>query len=197
MCSGMKVFFIVFNLKKYFETTKMKKENLNLFKGFKGHWELQPDYIRSICGKVSDSINSQIITPEHVRLFVLNHYIFSDEVFKWSSLKPDDIIKNSELYSKKGYEIDKQFIVDVTEKLRPKTVFEKLSPVHDRLYKINPDGKNYLYELVINNYIRPPIFAIMYKNGVFILNESKLDERMFRFVKAMKQITQHINSEEQ
>lgn len=146
MCSGMKIFFLVFNLKKFFEKSKMKKENLNLFKGFKGHWDLQPNYIKSICGGISDSVNSQIITIEHVRLFVLNHYVFSDDIFKWASLKTSDIIKNSELYSTKRYETDKKFIVDVIEKLRPKTVFEKLSPVHDRLYKINQDGKNYLYD---------------------------------------------------
>jgi hypothetical protein len=196
MCSGMKVFFVVFNLKKFFEKSKMKKEKLNLLKGFKGHWDLQPSYIKTICGGISDSINSQIITLEHVRLFVLNHYVFNDDVFKWSNLKTNAIVKNADIYSQKRYERDKQFIVDVMEKLKPKTVFEKLAPIHDKLYKINPDGKNYLYELVINKYVGPPIFAIMYKNGVFTLDESKLDERMFRFVKATKQITNSINSEE-
>lgn len=192
MCTGMKVFFLVFNIKKYFEKTKMKRENINVLKGFKGHWDLQPNYIKSICGNISDYINSQIITLEAVRLFTINHYIFCDDDFKWSNLKVDDIRKNFEVFSAYQYEKDERFITDVKEQMRPKTVFEKLAPVHDRLYKINPNGKNYLYELVINRYINPKFFAAMQNDKVFILDESKLDERMIRFVKATKQIKYQI-----
>ena len=47
----------------------------------------------------------------------------------------------------------------------------------------------------INKIVGPPIFAHLYKKGVFTLDESKLDERMLRFVKAVKQIT-NTNKEE-
>lgn len=194
MCTGMQVFFLIFNHKKYFEKSKMKKDIVDI-NGYAPHWEKQPKFIQSICGNISDSINSQIISFENVRMFILNHYIFSDEQLTWSQLKVDDIIEVSELYSRKRYEQDKKFLVDLTEQLKPKTVFEKLAPVRDKLYKINADGKNYLYSLVINNYVGPPIFAHLYKKGVFTLDESKLDERMIRFIKAVKQITKN-NKEE-
>lgn len=195
MCTGMQVFFLVFNFKKYFEKSKMKKDDFDYFKGYPPHYEAQPKYIKLICGNVSDGINSQIISLENVKMFIINHYIFNDDQLRWSSLKVSEIVKISELYSLQRYEKDKKFLVDLAERLKPKTVFEKLTPVHDKLYKINADGKNYLYSLVINNYVGPPIFAHLYKKGVFTLDESKLDERMFRFVKAVKQIT-NTNKEE-
>ena len=155
---------------------------------YKPHWDAQPKMIKSVCGHVSDAINSQLITYEHVRLFILNHYIFSGDKFAWHALKVSDIKKMADLYSKTRYEIDKKFILDLIERTKPKTVFEKLSPEKDKLFKINDDGKNYLYSLVINNYISPLMFAKMYNSNVFILDESKLDTDMFRFIKAAKQI---------
>lgn len=195
MCTGMQVFFLVFNFKKYFEKSKMKKDIIDL-KGYPPHYDAQPKYIKLICGNISDAINSQIVSFENVKMFVLNHYVFNDDQLKWSALKVNDIIKISDLYSQKRYEKDKEFLVDLAERLKPKTVFEKLVSAHEKLYRINDDGKNYLYSLVINNYISPLIFANLYKNNVFILDESKLDARMFKFIKAMKQITHNEDKEE-
>ena len=50
-----------------------------------------------------------------------------------------------------------------------------------------PESRSYT-SLVINNYISPLMFAKMYNSNVFILDESKLDTDMFRFIKAAKQI---------
>lgn len=186
MCKGMQIFFLAFNVKKYFEGT-MKKDTFDYFKGYTPHWEKQPKYIKQICGNISDAVNSQIITIEHVKLFLINHFVFSDEKFKWASLKVDDIIETSYLYSKKRFEKDKKFLMDLSERLKPKTVLEKLSPAHDKLYKINADGKNYLYSLVMNSYISPMIISKLYET-TFILNENELDERMLRFIKAIKQV---------
>ena len=173
----------------------MKKDIIDL-KGYPPHYDAQPKYIKLICGNISDAINSQIVSFENVKMFVLNHYVFNDDQLKWSALKVNDIIKISDLYSQKRYEKDKEFLVDLAERLKPKTVFEKLVSAHEKLYRINDDGKNYLYSLVINNYISPLIFANLYKNNVFILDESKLDARMFKFIKAMKQITHNEDKEE-
>ena len=187
MCTGMTVFFLVFNFKKYFEKSKMTKDDFEYFKGYSPHYEAQPKYIKLVCGNISDAINSQLISLENVRMFIINHYIFNDDQLKWSSLKVDDIIKVSSLYSHERYEKDKKFLVDLAERLKPKTVFEKLTPVHDKLYKINADGKNYLYSLVMNSYISPFIVSMLYKT-TFTLDEPKLDARMLRFIKALKQI---------
>lgn len=187
--TGTEIFFMVFNIKNYFEKSKMKNEKFKIHSGAIVHWGRQPDFVKKICGIISDSINMQFFTKNDVKNFMLLHYAFSDDTFKWTQLKTDDIKKSIDKFHKKNLEIDRNFILEVIEKLRPKTVIEKLNPIHDRLYKINADGKNYLYALVINNYISPITFARMYKENIFKLDESKLDARMLRFIKTMKQIT--------
>lgn len=187
--TGTEIFFMVFNIKTYFEKSKMKNEKFKMYAGSIVHWNRQPDLVRRTCGAISDSINMQFFTKNDVKNFMLLHYAFSDDILKWQTFKADDIKKSIEIFDKKNLIKDRDFILEVIEKLRPKTVMEKLNPIHDRLYKINPDGKNYLYALVINKYIAPITFARMYKDCIFKLDESKLDARMLRFIKTMKQIT--------
>ena len=188
MNTGKDIFFIVFNLKKYFEKSKMKNEEFLIYDGFDGHWEKQPPFIKKICGTISDGLNSQLYTKKDIVNFVLNHYIFSDEKFTWAMLKQDSIKNIRHTYSNKQVKSDKEFLLKVVDRQKSKTVFDKLNPNKNDLYTINKNGESELFLLCINKFVSPLTFAIMHENDVFTIDESVISKKMLRFVKIIKQI---------
>lgn len=186
--SGIDIFFLIHNIKIFFKKINIKDDSIRFSKQYVPIWDKQPPFVKTICCGISDKINSQHITVTDLKLFVFDHFLYNEKLFDWHFLKIDNILETKKLYSAERYNIDKIFFADLMERLKPTNLIERLNDKTKTIFIQNSEGTNEIYGLVINRFVGPRFFAMMYKNQVFSLDESKYDKHMKRFMRSIQQI---------
>jgi len=148
------VFSIIKNTQKMIKTSK----DLDVFKlVFIDWYSKSPEFIIQICKKLYNDLENGYYEPKDIAIFILYDSIFND-VFKYSSLTKENILKVKNIFTKKQLEKDKQFILDVNKKL-------KLNDPLKELFEIKEDGNSIIYELIMKEYITI-IFYIYFQKKV-------------------------------
>jgi len=137
------------------------------------------DYLKNQCKKVYNEIENSRFNYQDFSLFLLHNSIFNTKL-KWADVNTKNINVIKNLYTEAQFIIDQQFILELDKKLN----FKDISVY----FKINRDGRNFVYdELIMKNRVSP-LFYIMLENDVDETSDFKEAEELKKFKRIIKKI---------
>lgn len=149
MNKTLKIFSIFRNCQLFVE----KEKSINLGDiWYHGVYNKQREFVKVKCSEVVKYINNGFFTFGDFKIYLLNHYIFNNKMI-WRDIKISDILISKKIYTKKQLDKDKKFILDLNEKVKFKDI--------NTYYKVNADGSNILYDLILKKYITPIFYVRM------------------------------------
>jgi hypothetical protein len=149
--STLKVFSIFQNCKMLIE--KNKSTNLDGLVNTISY-NRQNVYIKNKCSELYRFINNGFFTFDDLKIYFLNHYIFNEKL-NWKDVKTSEVLTNKKIYTEESLKKDKVFILTLNKKLKLKDI--------NIYYKVNTDGNNILYDLLLKRYVSPMFYIRMYK----------------------------------
>lgn len=133
----------------------------------------------SECKRIYSEIESNLYSHNDFLLFLIHNLIFEKKLIYLKKITENEIDKVKKLYTLQQFIIDKQFIIEIDERLQFKDI--------NKYFEINVDGGNLIYEeLVMKKRISPVTYIKLGKK--IELEEEKMNEELKRFVKLTKEI---------